>query len=169
VTARKGTSALSRLREKDKKFVEGIAAGMSAIEAAKYAGSKARTRAGLAAHASRWKHREDVQVAILELRDVHAVEDEALWDLVRKALRELLQDRSNPGARARACELMAKLLGKLQPERHEHVHAHLELPDPAGPEGRSELVRLVRIALGALPSAERAALVREALEGAVKA
>ena len=165
MSEKKGKSALSRLRAKDKKFVEGITAGMSAIEAAKYAGSKAATRAGLAAHASRWKSRDAIQAAIRELRELHAVDDEALWGLVRKALRELLQDRSNPGARARACELMARLLGKLQPERHEHVHAHLDIPDPESETGRAELVRLIRIVLQAMDPVERATLIQEALQG----
>ncbi len=118
-------SALTGLSQRDRLFVEGICAGMSAIEAAKYAGSQAATKSGLAAHASRWKRREKIQAAIKELRELHAVDDDGLWDLTRRALRELIQDRSNPSSRARACELMARLLGKLAPERHEHLHAHV--------------------------------------------
>ncbi len=158
-------SALTGLSQRDRLFVEGVCAGMSAIEAAKYAGSQASTKAGLASHASRWKRREKIQSAIREMRDLHAVDDDGLWDLTRRALRELIQDRSNPSSRARACELMAKLLGKLQPERHEHLHAHVDVPELASPEGRTEVLRLVRIALRVMAPEERAELVREAFDG----
>jgi len=151
------------LPEKLQKFVEGTCAGMTGIEAAKYAGSDATTRAGLASLASRWKSLPEVKAAIDAVRAQHALGDDELWDMCRRTLRELLQDKGNPGARARACELMARLLGKLQPDRHEHVHAHMELPDPESPEGRAELVRLVRIVLDAMRPEERAKLVREAL------
>lgn len=154
---------LAGLSAKDRKFVEGICAGMSAMEAAKYAGSRAKTDAGLASLASRWKNKPRVAQAIKDLRDLHAVDDDGLWSLSRKALRELLQDRANPAARARACELMAKLLGKLAPDRHEHIHAQIELPELHSAEGKAEMVRLVRIALQAMPPDERAAIVREAV------
>jgi hypothetical protein len=155
----------TRLREKDRKFVEGICAGMSPMEAARYAGSNAADGKSIATVAYRWQGRRNIKEAIRELRALHAVDDDGLWDLTKRALRELLQERANPNARARACELMAKLLGKLQPDRHEHVHAHFEFPDAASPEGRAEVVRLVRIALEAMDPTERIAVVQEALGG----
>ncbi len=154
----------SALRAKDRKFVEGICAGMNAMEAARYAGSAAKNNRNLATVAARWRRRPEIAEAVRELRALHAVDDDGLWDLTRRALRELLQDRANPNARARACELMAKLLGKIQPDRHEHVHAHVELPPMDSPQGREELVRLVRVTLRAMPQEERAAIVREALQ-----
>jgi hypothetical protein len=163
VTAGRERTALERLKEKDLRFVEGICSGMSSMEAARFAGSKASTKAGLASHASRWRKRPWIREAVGEFRREHAVDDDGLWDLARKALRELLMDKTNPNARARACDLMARLLGKLAPERHEHAHVPTEDLDPASPEGKAELVRLLRIALDSLPEAERAEVVREVL------
>jgi len=80
-----------------------------------------------------------------------------------KALRDLVADRGNPNARIKAAELLARLTGRLGPDRHEHVHAHLETRDAAAPEDRAELVRLTRITLESLPPEERAALVAEVL------
>jgi len=157
-------SAYSSLRAKDRKFVEGICAGMSQMEAARFAGSGAKSNKSLATVAARWGQRPIIQKAIEELRALHRVDDGGLWELARKALRELIQDRNSPNARARACELLAKLLGKLQPERHEHVHAHVELPPMDSPQGREELVRLVRVTLRALPLEERQEIISEALE-----
>jgi hypothetical protein len=156
-------SALRGLRERDRKFVEGICAGMSAAEAARFAGSKAKTSVGLAAHASRWRARPGIEAAVRELRAEHAIEAEALWDSTMKALRDLIADRGNPNARIKAAELLARLTGRLGPDRHEHVHAHVEARDAAAPEDRAELVRLTRITLESLPPEERAALVAEVL------
>ncbi len=160
-------SALDLLPEKDRKFVEGICAGMTASEAARFAGSDAKTPSGLASHASRWRSRPEIQEAVVELRAQRSVEAEDLWELVMKALRELVTDRANPHARAKACELMARLLGKTGPERHEHVHAHAHVAarDLSDPGDRAELVRVVRVTLMALPEGERRDLLREALEG----
>jgi hypothetical protein len=149
------------LSDKDQRFVEGICAGMTGIEAAKYAGSEATTRPGLASIASRWRSRPEIKAAIGALRKQHALDDDDLWDMCRRTLREILQDKGNPGARARACELMARLLGKLQPERHEHVHTHMDLPDLSSPEGQAELVRVLRIALDAMPGEQRESIVRQ--------
>lgn len=154
------------LSEKDQRFVEGLCAGMSAVEAAKYAGSEAATKAGLASHASRWQNRPEIRAAVAELRKQQAVDDDGLWDLARKALRELLTDKGNPNARARACEILARVLGKLQPERHEHVHAHMgdvEPPDLETPEGEEEFVRLLWVVLKALPREKRARIITKAL------
>jgi hypothetical protein len=156
-------SALKNLRERDRKFVEGICAGMSSAEAARFAGSKAKTSVGLAAHASRWRARPGIEAAVRELRAQHAIECEALWDSTMKALRDLIADRGNPNARIKAAELLARLTGRLGPERHEHVHAHLEARDAAAPEDRAELVRLMRITMSSLPPGERAELVAEVL------
>lgn len=156
-------SALKGLRERDRKFVEGICAGMSSAEAARFAGSKAKTSVGLAAHASRWRARPEIGAAIRELRAQHAIEAEDLWDSTMKALRDLVADRANPNARIKAAELLARLTGRLGPDRHEHVHAHLEMKDAADPGDREEFVRLMRITLAALPPGERAALVAEVL------
>jgi phage terminase small subunit len=161
----KTPSALDQLDERERRFCEGIAAGMTGVEGAKYAGCDATSRSGLADFARRLRKKPHIQVAIEELREQHRLELESLWDETVRVLREVLKDKSSPNARVRAAELLAKLLGKLQPERHEHahVHAHFEVPDLAEPQARAELVRLVRIALQALPAGERAALVREAL------
>lgn len=156
-------SALKGLRERDRKFVEGICAGMSSAEAARFAGSKAKTSVGLASHASRWRARAGIETAIRELRAQHAIEAEDLWDSTMKALRDLIGDRGNPNARIKAAELLARLTGRLGPERHEHLHAHVEARDAAAPEEREELVRLMRITMGALPPGERAELVAEIL------
>jgi phage terminase small subunit len=155
--------ALKALRERDRKFVEGICAGMSSTEAARYAGSKAKTSVGLASHASRWRARPGIEAAIRELRAQHAIECEALWDSTMKALRDLIADRGNPNARIKAAELLARLTGRIGTERHEHLHAHMEARDAAAPEDRAELVRLMRITLSSLPPGERAGLVAEVL------
>lgn len=156
-------SALKGLRERDRKFVEGVCAGMSSAEAARFAGSKAKTSVGLAAHASRWRGRPEIEAAIRALRAQHGIEAEALWDSTMKALRDLIADRGNPNARIKAAELLARLTGRLGPDRHEHVHAHMEMRDAEAPEDRAELVRLMRITLGSLPPEERAGLVAEVL------
>ena len=158
-------TGLDQLSEKERRFCEGIAAGMTGVEAAKYSGCDATTRSALSDFARRLKKKPHIQKAIEQLREEHRLELESLWDETVRVLREVLKDKSSPNARVRAAELLAKLLGKLQPERHEHahVHAHFEVPDLAEPQARKELVRLVRIALQALPASERAALVREAL------
>jgi len=153
------------LSEKDKLFVEAICAGLSNIEAARAAGSEATTKSGLASLASRWRKRPDIDAAIRALRAQLTPEGDGLWDLAMKALREILMDKGNPGARAKAIDTLARILGKLQPERHEHLHAHIEIPPISTPEGRAELVRLVRVTLRALPPDERRAIVREATEG----
>jgi hypothetical protein len=163
VTTEVEPSVLDRLDDKERRFVEGVCAGMSGVEAARYCGHGTEDRNALAAYASKLKKRVHIREAIEELREQHRVENEDLWSETLRALRELIREKSNPNARARACELMARLLGKLQPERHEHVHAHLELPSLNEAETRQELVRLTRITLDALPAEERAALVREAL------
>ena len=135
---------------------------MNGVEAVRFSGSRGG-RAHMAAQASRWKRLPQIEEAIVALRKAHEVDSADLWTLTMKALRELVQDKSNPNARARACELMAKLQGKLQPETHQHLHADIEVPQLSESEGRQEMVRLVRIALNAMPAEQRAELVREAL------
>jgi hypothetical protein len=46
------------------------------------------------------------------------------------------------------------------------VVAPVEDLDPRSPEGKAELIRLLRIALDSLPEAERAEVVREVLRPA---
>ena len=157
-------TSLDILTARERKFVEGICAGMSGVEAARYCGSKASDRKGLAVYASKLKAKTSIKEAIVALRKEYEIDAEALWAETQKALRELIRDRANPNARARACELMARLLGKLQPEKHQHVHAHAHFDLPSGPEGRAEIVRLIRVALRPLPEDERAAVLRELLE-----
>ena len=117
---------LARLSDQQRRFAEGICIGMSGVEAARYAGSQAKDNNGLAVAASRWRRRPDIRRAIELLRAQHAIEADDIWDLTVKALRELITDKFNPNARAKACELMAKLLGKLAPEKHLHAHLHAE-------------------------------------------
>lgn len=153
------------LSDKDRLFVEAICAGLSSVEAARAAGSEATTKSGLASLASRWRKRPEIDAAIRALRAQLTPEGDGLWDLALKALREILLDKGNPAARAKAIDTLARILGKLQPERHEHLHAHVELPPIDTPQGREEMVRMLRVALRALPPEERRAIIEEAAGG----
>jgi len=124
VTSPEKESALEKLPENLRRFVEAIASGYTGIEAAKIAGSEANTRDALAVTASRWKKRPDVQAALAEIREEFLVDDDGLFATTMQALRDLLRDKSNPSARVKACELVLKLLHRLAPDQHLHAHLH---------------------------------------------
>lgn len=157
-------SVLGELDATDYKFVEGICAGMTGVEAARYAGSQASTRNGLSRFAAARRSRPEIQRAIRDMRELHRVDDEGLWHKSLKALSEVLDQTESHNARVRAAEAIAKLQGRFVPARHEHVVAHVNAPSISDPAARADLAQSVRVVLRGMEPGDRVAYLRDVLQ-----
>ncbi len=159
------TPAYDALPKHLRLFTQGLAAGMTNAEAARHAGSQGNPNS-LKTIGSRYAKKPEVQTALAELYAARSEDDEdGVWQEVRTALLELVRDKSHPAARARACELMARITGRVGPNRgagkssaQAQAEARAKLRPPETPE---EIRRVLKRIILAQPLEQQDLLLDE--------